>query len=222
MPPRLTHTTQDHLVSDARFFVVSEHGLVVTSELGISLYHIPELRAVDNDSWLDPVWDWLGDASECRGTFYKTASPYPALWLQGDRDTHTLEFDVDESGCFPVITNHHRTEGRPAFFVGQHIKLQGRKGMGIDVERRGEVVLNTGVLGKPDITRRLRAPIPGLDIISRLPFGRVGDIVKYTDLDEVTGRIMIVIEAHRRGGRCSRDPSWNGPPRRLYIGDLPI
>jgi len=221
MPPRLTHTTQDHLVSDARFFVVSEHGLVVTSELGISLYHIPELRAVDNDSWLDPVWDWLGDASECRGTFYKTASPYPALWLQGDRDTHTLEFDVDESGYFPVITNHHRTEGRPAFFVGQPLKLQGRKGMGVHVELRGEVVLNTGVLGKPDITRRLRAPIPGPGINGRPQRSRACDVVKYTDLDEVTGRIMIVVET-RRLRRCARGPGGSGPPRRLYIGDLPI
>jgi len=225
MPPRLTHTTQDYDVSDMGFFLVSEHGLIVTSQLGIQLYHIPEFGAVDENSRLVPVWDWLGDALECRGTLYKTASPYPALWLQGGRATHTLEFGVDESGFFPVVTNHHMTERRPDFFVGKHLELRGRKGMGIDVERRGEVVLNTGVLGRPDITRRLRAPIPGLNINDRPQRPRARDVVKHTDLNEVTGRIMIAVGSRRFCmGMSARGSRGGGPPdaRRLYIGDLPI
>jgi len=128
-----------------------------------------------------------------------------------------LEFDVDESGCFPVVVNHHRTEGRPAYYVGNHLKLQGRKGMGIDVERRGEVVLYTGVLGEPDMTRRLRAPIPGLN-------ANGGPCLKYTDLDEVTGRIVIVVGPRRMNRMSIRGSNWDDAPyaRRLYIGDLPI
>jgi len=206
-----------------RFFVVSAHGLVVTNNLGIWLYHIPELRAAEDDSRLIPVWDWSGDASEYRGTLYSTASPHPALWLQGYQDTHILEFDVDESGCFPVVVNHHRTGGRPAYYVGEYPKLRGRKGMSIDVGRRDEIVLiNTGVLGKPDITRRLRAPIRGL--YDNNGSWRRQHEVKYTDLDEMTGRIMIAVGPGRMGGMSLRGSDWDEAPcaRRLYIGDLPI
>ena len=201
---------------------MSEHGLVVTNNLGIWLYHIPEPRAMDDDLTLFPVWDWLGDISEFHGTLYKTASLCPALWLQGDWATHTLEFDVDEFG-FPVVVNHHRAWGRPAHYVGKYIKLQGRKGMGISVERPGEIVLNTGVLGKPGITRRLCAPIPGLNTD---PPRRPRDIVKYTDLDEATGRIMIAVghKSHRCRMMSVRVSNGVEAPyaRRLYIGDLPI
>jgi len=206
-----------------RFFVVSEHGLIVTNSKGIWLIHIPELRAADDDSTLPPVWEWSGDASKCRGTLYKTVSPYLTLWLQGGWATHTLEFDVDESG-FPVVVNHQSTRGRPAYYTGKYLKLQGRKGMGIGVERPGEVVLNTGVLGKPKITRRLRAPIPGLNTDDRP--SRPRDIVKYTDLDEATGRIMIVVGPKlRRSGTMSVHASSRVETphaQRLYIGDLPI
>jgi len=95
--------------------------------------------------------------------------------------------------------------------------------MGISVERPGEVVLNTGVLGKPDITRRLRAPIPGLNAD---PPRRPRDIVKYTDLDEATGRIMIAVgpKSHRCRRMSVGVSSGVETPyaRRLYIGDLPI
>jgi len=207
-----------------RFFVVSKYGLIVTNNLGIWLYHVPELRAVENDTTLFPVWDWSGDSvSKCRGTLYKTESPYPALWIQGDRATHTLEFDVDESG-FPVVVDHHRSMGRPAYCEGKYLKLRGRKGIGIGVERRGEVVLNTGVLGRPDITRRLRAPIPGLNSDDRPR--RPRDVVKFTDLDEATGRIMIAVGPKLRalGMMPVRVSSGVEAPhaRRLYIGDLPI
>jgi len=206
-----------------QFFVVSENGLIVTNSFGIWLYHIPELSVVDDDSTLFPVWDWLGDVSKCRGTLYRTASPYPALWLQGGWVTHTLEFDVDGSG-FPVVVNHYMTRGRPAYYTGKYLKLQGRKGMGIGVERPGEVVFNTGVLGKPDITRQLRAPIPGLNTNDRL--FRPRDVVMYTDLDEATGRIMIVVgpKPHGFGMLPVRFSSEDETPyaRRLYIGDLPI
>ena len=193
---------------DVRFFLVSRNGLIVCDFVGIHLYHIPEPRALGNDPDLDPVWSWRGDA-EYRGTIYKTASPYPALWLQGDQVTHTLEFDMDESD-FPVVVNHHITEGQPDYYAGDHLKLQGRKGMSIEVRQGGEIVLNTGVLGKPDITRELRAKLPGR-------YGgpwRKQDEVKYADLDEVTGRIMIV----------TGTKEYNAVPyaRRLCLADLPI
>jgi len=87
--------------------------------------------------------------------------------------------------------------------------------MGIDVERRGEIVLSTGYWGK---TRGLRAPMPGLNVNG-------GPCLKYTDLDEVTGRIAIVVGPRRRmGGMSTRGSNWDDAPyaRRLYIGDLPI
>ena len=204
--------TQDDSSYETRVFVVSENCLIVTNHLGIWLYHIPELRTTGGDTELDPVWGRSLNASDCRGTLYKTASPYPALWLQGKQVTHILEFDVDESGCYPVVANHHITEGRPAFYVGNDLKLQGRKGMGIETERRGEIVFNTGILGRPG-TRRLRAPIPSLN--SSLRFMR--DEVKYTDLDEVTGRIMVVVGPVPHGRRQADIPY----AQKLYIADLP-
>ena len=163
---------------------------------------------MDEDTKLVPFWSRLLDASEFRGTFYKTASPYPALWLQGKRTTHTIEFDVDESGYYPVVVNHI-TEGQPAFYVGNTLKLKGRKGMSIETEWEDEIVINTGVLGKPG-TRRLRAPIPGLNI--GIEFMR--DEVRYTDLDEVTGRILVVVGQED----IEEDAHY---AKKLYIAELP-
>ena len=197
-----------------RVFFVSENGLVASNPLGIHLYHIPELRAMDDGHSLVPVWSWRAssrDPSGYRGTLFKTASPYPALWLQGRQTTHALEFDVDESGCFPVVANHHITEGQPAYYVARHLKLEGRKAMGVDVKEHGEAVFKTGVLGRPGLTRLLHASLPGLfDSYRR-------DEVKYVDLDEVTGRIMIVIGTVP--GRRSRNTPY---ARRLCLADLPI
>ena len=200
--------------------LVSEKGLIVNNYAGIHLYHIPGLRAVGNNPNLDPVWSWRGDASRYRSTLCKTASPYPALWLQGEWATHTLEFNVDESG-FPTVANHHIMEGKPAYYMGDHFKQQGRKGMGIDIdaddEQSSEVVLKTGVLGKPDITRELRARLPG-----RYDGPWIfQDEVKYTDLDEVTGRIMIVI------GTCTMRDGWGRNAavpyaQLLCLADLPM
>ena len=191
---------------------MSENGLVVTNRLGIHLYYIPEPRAVDDDSDVIPIWSWLGDASTYRGTLYKTVSLYPGLWLQGEAIGHTLEFDVDGSGCSPVVVNHHITEGRPAFWAGFCPKMQGRKGMGIEVRQRDEIVVNTGMLGKPGITRQLRASLPNL---YRGGWNKQ-DHLRYADLDEVTGRITIVI------GRILGERQDTIPyARRLYLTDLP-
>ena len=189
---------------------MSENGLVVTNRLGIHLYHIPELKAVGDDSHVIPIWSWLGDVSEYRGTLYKTASLYPALWLLRSVTAHTLEFDVDESGCFPVVVNHHITEGQPTFLVRRHVKLQGRKGMGSDVRRGGEIAIDTVMLGTPGIARRLRGPLPGL---YHGPWYDQ-DQVKYMDLDEATGRIVIAL------GRIGRRE--NIYARWLCLADLPI
>jgi hypothetical protein len=184
---------------------------VAANHLGIWLYHIPELRDIDEDTRLAPVWGRPLRTSDFHGTLYKTASSYPALWLQEEETTHTIEFGVDESGRYPVVMNHHIAEGRPAFYVGNDVELRGRKGMGIETERWGEIVFNTGMLGKPD-TRRLRAPMSHLNEDPQLAH----DGITYTDLDEVTGRIMIVVDSMfaRRQGDIPR-------AQRLYIADLP-
>lgn len=198
----------------ARYYLVSENGLVVTNYSGIYLYHIPELGVAGDGSTLVPIWVWEGDASEYRGTFYKTASPYPALWLQGEQVTHTLEFYVDENGCSPVVVNHHIVEGRPAYCVGDHLKLKGRKVMGINVGPYGETVFMTGVYGKPGLTRRLHTKLPGVFGPGLDQYGRHRpDEVKYADLDEATGRIMVVI-----GAASDRVPYV----QRLCLADLPI
>ena len=41
----------------------------------------------------------------------------------GEQTTH--EFDVGESGCYPMVVRNHVTEGRLAFYVGNDLKLQG-------------------------------------------------------------------------------------------------
>ena len=203
-------TAQEYDPLDVRFFVISENCFIVTDCRGILLYHIPELGAADEDAKLVPVWNRMLDASDYRGTLYETASPYPGLWLQGEQSTHAIEFDVDGSGCYPVVVNHHITEGQPVFHVGDALKLQGRKGMSIETGLRDEIVINTGVLGKPD-TRRLRVSIPGLNVGSRFRKEKV----KYTDLDEMTGRVMIVV------GREDEDDEDIPYAKKLYIADLP-
>ena len=123
-----------------------------------------------------------------------------------------IEFDVDESGFYPVVVNHQITKGQPEFFVGDTLKLQGRKGISTETGWVDEIVINTGMVGKPN-TRRLRAPIPGLNRV--LWFAR--DEVSYTSLDEVTGRIMVVV---------SYDDALQRTPHarklKLYVADLPI
>ena len=191
------------------FFVISENCFVATDSCrGVWLYHIPELEAADEDTRLVPVWNLPSDVSGCCGTLYKTASLYPVLWLQGKQTTHTIEFDVD--GCYPVVVNHRITEGKPVFHVGNIFKLQGRKGMNIKTGLRSRVEINTGVVGKPD-TRRLCGAIPGLNHGPRFR----QDQVKYTDLDEMMGRIMVVV------GHEDIREEWITNAKKLYIADLP-
>jgi hypothetical protein len=207
----MTQFDRSAKLDETRVFTVSENGLIVANRLGIFLYYIPGPRATGSAPNLVPVWDWRGDASNLRGTLYKTASPYHALWLQGMQATHTLEFDADESGCFPVVVNHKVTGDRPVFQSAEHLELRGRKGMRIESGLEGEVVFHTGILEKPGLTRRLRASVPGLhdDLW--------GDEFKYADLDELTGRIMFVVGLIIDWGR------YDFPyAQEVYIADLPV
>ena len=199
---------------DVQFSLVSESSLIASDQRGIYLYHIPELGLVgDGDPvTISPRWSWSGDASGC-STICKTVSPRPALWIQGEWGTHTLEFDVDESGCFPLVADHQVTEGRPAYYVGFSFKLQGRKGMAVGFGK-GEIVINTTVFGRPDITRRLRAGLPRVNDRRRRQ-----EEVKYADLDEVTGRMMVVVGPV---ARCQRGPGRAPYAERLYLADIPI
>jgi len=214
------HMTQDaeYRRSDGQFFLVSEKGLIASSHAGIYLYHIPELGDVGDDVvTISPQWSWDGYISGC-STICKTVSLHPAFWIQGRIATHTLEFDMDGSGCFPIVANHQITEGQPAYHVGSHLKLQGRKGIVVSFGVGGykEIVINTVVFGRPGITRRLRAELPGVDVNYR----RRRLEVKYAGLDEVTGRIMIVVgtvPCHIRGVSTSTIPY----ARRLYLADIP-
>ena len=119
---------------------------------------------------------------------------------------------MDESGHFPVVANHHITEGKPAYYTAHHLKLKGRKVVGVDVNEHGKAVFKTGLLGRPDLTRQLRASLPGLFNAH----WRVRDELKYVDLDEATGRIMIVIGTHP--GRRSDSIPY---ARQLCLADLP-
>ena len=184
---------------------MSEHGLVVANRSGIFLYHVPELGS---DFTLHPVWEWAGNASYLRGTYYKAASPFPALWLQGGLFTHTLEFGEDESG-FPVVTKHDFTGGRPTFRSAEHIKLRGRRGMSIEQPLQGQIVIKTGVLEKPVAMRRLNVSLPGLTDCPQW-----GGFM-FADLDELTGRIMIIV-----GPPISRRFDNILCARQLYVVDL--
>ena len=197
---------------DVQFSLVSESGLTASNRLGIYLYHIPELGAVGDDDLvaISPQWSWSGDGSGS-STICKTVSPHPALWIQGKLTTHTLEFDMDESGCFPMVANHQVTEGRPAYHADFYLKLQGGKGVAIGFGLHEEIAINTAVFGKPDSTRRLRAEIPGLDDRR--------EEMKYVDLDEVTGRIVIVVGSVPR---CRRGGNRIPYAKRLYLADIPI
>ena len=129
--------------------------------------------------------------------------------------SHTLEFHVDESGCFPIVVNHHITLRQPAYYVERYLKLRGQKVMSTEVRQGGEVVFRTGVLGKLDLARELRASLPGRRLRGRRWLEQNG--VKCTDLDEVTGRILVVI------GTVPDQGADNIPyARRLCLVDLPI
>lgn len=199
---------QNYGPDEIRVFAVSEHGLILVHHSGIFLYHIPDLRLSTWGFGLSPVWEWRGNASYLWGSLRRTASLFPALWLQGGLTTHTLEFDANDSG-FPVVAKHDFTGGRPAFHSAEHIKLRGRKGMSIEDRLQGQIAFKTGVLEEPDIMRRLSVSIPGLNDRPHW------DEFKYADLDELTGRIMIVI-----GPPGGRRQDYVPYARHLYITDL--
>lgn len=160
---------------------------MVTNQCGILLYRIPILRVVGHGPGIDLKCFWSGNASNLPGTLHKTASPHPALWLQGRGTTHTLEFDVDGSGFFPAVVNHSITGGRPAFYSAEYIKLNGWKDMSIESHLGGEIVFHTGTLENPNLMSRLRVSIS--DLNSSL----LWDEFKYANLDELTGGTMIVV-----------------------------
>ena len=101
--------------------------------------------------------------------------------------------------------------------MNSRLKLQGRKGIAVSFGEGGYegIVINTVVFGRPDVTRRLRAELPGVDADEHRR-GRLE--VTYADLDEVTGRIMIVV------GTLPRPESENTIPYawRVYFADIPI
>lgn len=78
--------------------------------------------------------------------------------------------------------------------------------MSIESRLEGEVVFHTGMLENPNLTRRLRASTLGPNGNSLL-----GEI-NYADLDELTGRIMVVVGPIV--GRRQYDLPYT---RRLYI-----
>ena len=92
---------------------------------------------------------------------------------------------MDGPCCYPVASDHRIIEGRPTYYVGDVLKMQGQKGVGTETWQ-DEIAFNTGVLRKPD-ARRLRTPVPGPNDGPRLS----RDEVKYTDLDKVW-EIMVV------------------------------
>ena len=77
-------------------------------------------------------------------------------------------------------------------------------------------MFKTGGLGRSDLARRLDARLPGVYEYSQL--GQYSE-VKYVDLDEATGRIMVVI-----GAAVDGDSGDDFTPyaRRLCLADLPI
>ena len=52
---------------------------------------------------------------------------------------------MDQSNI-PVVVNHHITEGRTTYYVGDRLNLGGRRVMGVDVKQRGEIAFKMRVL----------------------------------------------------------------------------
>ena len=104
---------------------------------------------------------------------------------------------MDESGCFTGVINHNIAEGQPAYYAKHYLKLQGRKVVCTEVGQGGEAAFKTGMSGKPDLMRELRASLPGLWDGD----WRKQDKVKCTDFDEATGRVIVAINTSpgRRG-----------------------
>ena len=104
---------------------------------------------------------------------------------------------MDESGCCTGVINHNIAEGQPAYYAKHYLKLQGRKVVCTEVGQGGEAAFKTGMSGKPDLMRELRASLPGLWDGD----WRKQDKVKCTDFDEATGRVIVAINTSpgRRG-----------------------
>lgn len=117
------------------------------------------------------------------------ASPYLILWARGEPTTYTVEFDVNESGHYPVAVNH-----RPAFYVGDGCQSK-TEGRSLSIRRCRKV------LEKPD-TMRFRVPIASLDDDPQLTW----DEVERTNLDEATNHascIMLWLTQRTARGRTT-------------------
>ena len=82
--------------------------------------------------------------------------------------------------------------------------------MGIVDRLKEAIFFHTGILEDPSCRRPIRIQIPGLNA------GSWRGEFKYMDLDELTGRVMVVV-----GPPTGRTQDIIPYAERLYIADLP-
>ena len=194
--------------SMGQFFSISENSVVVCQPDGIRLYHIPELESVEDSSTLFPVWSWSGEFSQSDGSLYDMGPQHPKLYIQGSLTTHKLDLGLDKSG-FMVVLKHDTTGGPPAYWLpgwGRNLVLKGRKGVCHYRTDGGKVIaFNTLLLGREDTTGVFRICANEREL--------VGDRTQ-VDLDEVTGRLLVVIGVARGHVRPYT--------RRLWLADTSV
>ena len=169
-----------------------ENGIVVAHPDGIRLYHIPEVESVDDGTVLFPVWSWSGESDHYKGSIYDTGSRFPILHIQGS-NTHKLEF-VLESG-FPVVLMHTITKAYCKLDDWQELLMKGRMVVRLhQVVNPPEIVFYTSLVEREDTMGVFRIC---LNESSAGGILCVQDLW-VTDLDEVTGRLLVDVELSRR------------------------
>ena len=117
------------------FFVISENSVVLCDPAGIHLYHIPKLESERDKPTLSLVWTsgqlWYEDW--CQGSLCDAGSLNPTLYVHCPSAMEIVEFSLDESGRFFVITADDmedrlaRCGGRWGKVTECDVRLRGRK-----------------------------------------------------------------------------------------------
>jgi hypothetical protein len=193
--------------------MVSENAVVICDAEGIHLYHIPEVSSAEDDSTLEPVWEWLGASKWLYGDVCKTYSQHPKFYLQGSSGTHAITFRMGASGRNPVVAEHHVDENLlahlPSLIIGFYSRfvMKGRKGLFYSVGNSYTGQFATCLVGREELGGGFHAEIePGENWWDEHE-------VRFADFDERTGRILI---------GTNRVGAYNeGEATRIYLADLP-
>lgn len=188
--------------------------MVICDPDGIHLYRLPELESEWDETTLTPFWTSGRSLGEwCRGSLCDASSPNPTLYVHCPDFMEEVEFGLDESGRFFVVSNYDTVEetilygGDSSEDVDCFVRLKGRKVLSYETEYPF-ITFATAFLDRWGVGRALRMRI------ANSPGDRWID-VGMVDLDERTGRLLIAAD-HSATIRAEIQPS-----RHIFLADIP-